>query len=249
MNDRVKLKKLEIGAHVSESCFASLQQAHYEHFQALVQKHTNIPCKIRQKNVPWCRPRSFHRKLYRGRLKRTRLWPSVLFWWLQEAVCHCCSHPKPEKSAHEAKCHGFWQKNYRFFNKIFTCISTPGTSEAERMLIVSIPRVIFLYSMPVSLVCVGRADKTRWWRIDDLHGESTKFLIEFYDVIHMKYLLLWWQLSSSLLLPCQYPRRAYASYPDLRQGVFHADDPQSRRHQTRWARGVLQTQKYWWKNT
>ena len=36
MNDRVKLKKLEIGAHVSESCFASLQQAHYEHFQALV---------------------------------------------------------------------------------------------------------------------------------------------------------------------------------------------------------------------
>lgn len=52
MNDRVKLKKLEIGAHVSESCFASLQQAHYEHFQALVQKHTNIPCKIRQKNVP-----------------------------------------------------------------------------------------------------------------------------------------------------------------------------------------------------
>ena len=42
MNDRVKLKKLEIGAHVSESCFASLQQAHYEHFQALVQKHTNV---------------------------------------------------------------------------------------------------------------------------------------------------------------------------------------------------------------
>jgi hypothetical protein len=52
MNDRVKLKKLEIGAHVFESCFASLQQAHYEHFQALERKHTNIPCKIRQKNVP-----------------------------------------------------------------------------------------------------------------------------------------------------------------------------------------------------
>lgn len=107
-------------------------------------KHTNIPCKIRQQNVPWCRPRSFHRKLYRGTLKKTRLWPSALFWWLQEAVCHCCSHPKPEKSAHEAKCDVFWWKNCRFLNKIFTCISTPGTSEAERMLIVSIPRVTFL---------------------------------------------------------------------------------------------------------
>ena len=54
----------------------------------------------------------------------------VFVWWLQEAVCRCCSHPKPEKTAHATKCNPNPNPKYDFIKRSLSEYCTYGEAVA-----------------------------------------------------------------------------------------------------------------------